>query len=80
MNELISSRPRLTLLGSCRHRYRQEIVPHEAVSGALSNRLVEDGVLPGLDATIEEYGKLSEQARSEGELATAAAARSSPKR
>jgi hypothetical protein len=42
------------------------------VSGALSNRLVEDGLLPGLDATIKEYGKLSEQARSEDELATAA--------
>jgi hypothetical protein len=50
------------------------------VSGALSNRLVEDGLLPGLDATIKEYGKLSEQARSEDELATAAAAQSSPKR
>ncbi|MBX5190137.1 DUF1073 domain-containing protein [Rhizobium sp. NZLR3b] len=52
----------------------QEIVPREAVSDALVNRLVEDGVLPGLDAAIEEYGKLSEQEPSEEELAAAAAA------
>lgn len=77
MYELISSRPRLTLLGSCRHRYRQEIVPHEAVSGALANRLVEDGVLPGLDA---DRGIWQAEAPSEDELATAAAAQSSPNR
>lgn len=52
----------------------QEIIPREAVSDALVNRLVEDGVLPGLDAAIEEYGKLSEQEPSEEELAAAAAA------
>jgi len=52
----------------------QEIIPREAVSDALVNRLVEDGVLPGLDAAIEEYGKLSEQDSSEEELAAAAAA------
>ncbi|WPE22487.1 anti-CBASS protein Acb1 family protein [Shinella zoogloeoides] len=52
----------------------QEIVPREAVSDALVNRLVEDGVLPGLDAAIEEYGKLSEQEPSEEELAAATAA------
>ncbi len=51
----------------------QEIVPREAVSDALVNRLVEDGVLPGLDAAIEEYGKLSEQEPSEEEQAAAAA-------
>ncbi len=51
----------------------QEIVPRDAVSDALVNRLVEDGVLPGLDAAIEEYGKLSEQEPSEEELAAAAA-------
>ncbi|WP_105436404.1 anti-CBASS protein Acb1 family protein [Neorhizobium tomejilense] len=52
----------------------QEIIPREAVSDALVNRLVEDGVLPGLDAAMEEYGKLSEQEPSEEELAAAAAA------
>ncbi|MBA9034943.1 anti-CBASS protein Acb1 family protein [Rhizobium leguminosarum] len=52
----------------------QEIIPREAVSDALVNRLVEDGVLPGLDAAIEEYGKLSEQEPSDEELAAAAAA------
>lgn len=49
----------------------QEIIPREAVSDALVNRLVEDGVLPGLDAAIEEYGKLSEQEPSDEELAAA---------
>ncbi|KKZ89054.1 anti-CBASS protein Acb1 family protein [Rhizobium phaseoli] len=52
----------------------QEIVPREAVSDALVNRLVEDGVLPGLDAAIEKYGSLEEQEPSEEELAAAAAA------
>ncbi len=54
----------------------QEIVPREAVSDALVNRLVEDGVLPGLDAAIEQYGTLAEQEPSEEELAAAAAAQS----
>ncbi|SDA48217.1 hypothetical protein SAMN03159448_00931 [Sinorhizobium sp. NFACC03] len=54
----------------------QEIIPREAVSDALVNALVEDGSLPGLDAAIEEYGKLSEQEPSEDELAAAAAAQS----
>nr|WP_280518901.1 anti-CBASS Acb1 family protein [Shinella curvata] len=57
----------------------QEIVPREAVSDALVNRLVEDGVLPGLDAAIEEYGKLSEQEPSDDELAAAAAAQAAAK-
>ncbi|WP_259664718.1 DUF1073 domain-containing protein [Rhizobium bangladeshense] len=52
----------------------QEIVPREAVSDALVNRLVEDGVLPGLDAAMEKYGTLAEQEPSEEELAAAAAA------
>ena len=51
----------------------QEIIPREAISDALVNRLVEDGVLPGLDAAIETYGNLSEQEPSEEELAAAAA-------
>ncbi len=54
----------------------QEIIPREAVSDALVNALVEDGSLPGLDAAIEEYGKLSEQEPSEDELAAAAVAQS----
>lgn len=51
----------------------QEIIPREAVSDALVNRLVEDGVLPGLDAAMETYGTLSEQEPSEEEIAAAAA-------
>ncbi|TBF08711.1 anti-CBASS protein Acb1 family protein [Rhizobium ruizarguesonis] len=52
----------------------QEIIPREAVSDALVNRLVEDGVLPGLDAAMVTYGTLAEQEPSEEELAAAAAA------
>lgn len=52
----------------------QEIVPREAVSDALVNRLVEDGVLPGLDAAIEQYGTIAEQEPSEEEIAAATAA------
>jgi len=52
----------------------QEIITREAISKALTNRLVEDGVLPGLDAAIEEYGTIEEQEPSEEELAAAAAA------
>jgi len=52
--------------------FGQEIIPREAVSDALVNRLVEDGVLPGLDAAMEEYGKLSEQEPSEDEFMAAA--------
>ncbi len=52
----------------------QEIIPREAVSDALVNRLVEDGVLPGLDAAIAQYGSLSEQEPTEEELAASAAA------
>ncbi len=50
----------------------QEIIPREAVSDALVNTFIEDGSLPGLDAAIEEYGKLSEQDPEEAELASAA--------
>lgn len=57
----------------------QEIIPREAVSDALVNRLVEDGVLPGLDAAIEEHGKLSEQEPSDEELAAAAGAQAAAK-
>ncbi|MDE3824650.1 DUF1073 domain-containing protein [Sinorhizobium meliloti] len=52
----------------------QEIIPREAVSDALVNTFIEDGSLPGLDAAIEEYGKLSEQEPDEEEIAAATAA------
>ncbi|RVK97527.1 DUF1073 domain-containing protein [Sinorhizobium meliloti] len=52
----------------------QEIIPRDAVSDALVNTFIEDGSLPGLDAAIEEYGKLSEQEPEEEEVAAAAAA------
>lgn len=38
-----------------------ELVPLDALSDSLVNELVEQGVLPGLDAKIAEYGTLSEQ-------------------
>ena len=52
----------------------QEIITRDAVSRALTNRLVEDGVLPGLDEAIDEFGELQEQEPSDDELAAAAAA------
>lgn len=51
----------------------QEIITREAVSDALINDFIEDGSLPGLEAAIEEYGKLSEQEPSEEEIVAAAA-------
>lgn len=51
----------------------QEIITRDAVSRALVNRLVEDGVLPGLEDAIDEFGEIGEQEPSEGELAAAAA-------
>ena len=38
-----------------------ELMPIEALSDALVNTLVEQGVMPGLEQAIKEYGKLSEQ-------------------
>ncbi|WP_246705402.1 phage portal protein [Rhizobium sp. WYCCWR 11152] len=58
----------------------QEIITREAISKALTNRLVEDGVLPGLDAAIEEYGTIEEQEPSEEEVTAAAAATEQPQR
>lgn len=37
------------------------LLPIDALSDALVNQLVEDGVLSGLESAMEEYGKLSEQ-------------------
>jgi len=39
----------------------EPLMPIEALSDALVNELIEDGSLSGLEAAIEEYGKLSEQ-------------------
>lgn len=39
----------------------EPLLPIEALSDALVNTFIEDGSLPGLEAAIEEYGKLSEQ-------------------
>lgn len=39
----------------------EPLMPIEALSDALVNELVEDGSLAGLEAAIEEYGKLGEQ-------------------
>ena len=38
-----------------------ELLPINALSDCLVNELIEQGVLPGLEAAIDEYGKLSEQ-------------------
>ncbi|RVK56920.1 DUF1073 domain-containing protein [Sinorhizobium meliloti] len=56
----------------------QEIIPRDAVSDALVNTFIEDGSLPGLDAAIEEYGKLAEQDPDDDEVAAAAAAQQTP--
>ncbi|PWJ80631.1 hypothetical protein C7441_112173 [Pseudaminobacter salicylatoxidans] len=47
------------------------LMPVEALSDALVNAFVEDGSLPGLEAAIEEYGKLSDQEEDEDEVAAA---------
>ena len=43
------------------------LMPIEALSDALVNALVEDGSLPGLEAAIDEFGRLSEQGDDPGE-------------
>lgn len=48
-----------------------QIIPVEALSDALVNTFVEDGSLPGLEAAIEEYGKLSDQEEDEVDLTAA---------
>lgn len=54
------------------------LMPIEALSDALVNELVEDGALAGLEAAIDEYGKLSEQEEDERDLAAAAGAAEKP--
>lgn len=44
-----------------------EIIPRDALSDALVNELVEQGVLPGLDQAIAKYGSLAEQESFEGD-------------
>lgn len=44
------------------------LMPIEALSDALVNELIEDGSLSGLEAAIDEYGKLSEQDPAEEEV------------
>lgn len=46
----------------------EPLMPLDALSDALVNELVEDGSLSGLEAAIEEYGKLSEQEEDEGDV------------
>jgi uncharacterized protein len=48
-----------------------ELMPIEALSDALVNTFVEDGSLPGLEAAIDEYGKLSDQEEDEEEVQAA---------
>lgn len=43
------------------------LLPIDALSDALINTFIEDGSLPGLEAAIDEHGKLSEQEPDENE-------------
>ena len=56
---------------------QQPLMPIDALSDALVNTFVEDGSLPGLEAAIEEYGKLAEQEPSVEEQAAALVLRQS---
>src|SRR5690606_22588162 len=47
------------------------LMPIDALSDALVNTLIEDNALPGLEAAIDEYGKLSEQEEDEEEVEAA---------
>jgi phage-related protein (TIGR01555 family) len=51
----------------------QEIVARDAISRGLVNRIVEDGILPGLAEAVDEFGEIGEQEPSEEEIAAAAA-------
>ena len=57
----------------------ESLMPVDALSDALVNTFIEDGSLPGLEAAIEEYGKLSEQEEDEGDLQAAMTAQAPPK-
>jgi hypothetical protein len=45
-----------------------ELMPIDALSDALVNTFIEDNSLPGLEAAIDEYGKLSEQEEDPAEV------------
>lgn len=47
------------------------LLPIEALSDALVNTFIEDNALPGLEAAIDEYGKLSEQEDNEDDARAA---------
>nr|WP_289852489.1 anti-CBASS Acb1 family protein [Mesorhizobium liriopis] len=47
---------------------QQPLMPVEALSDALVNAFVEDGSLPGLEAAIDQYGKLADQEEDEDEV------------
>lgn len=42
-----------------------ELIPIDALSVSLTNELIEQGVLPGLDVAIDEFGTLAEQGEGE---------------
>jgi len=52
-----------------------ELIPVDALSDALVNELVEQGVMPGLEAKVEEYGNLYEQREEDEGLAEQALVR-----
>jgi hypothetical protein len=54
------------------------LMPIDALSDALVNTFIEDGSLPGLEAAIEEYGKLSEQEEDETDVQAALIAQQPP--
>jgi phage-related protein (TIGR01555 family) len=56
----------------------EPLMPIEALSDALVNTFIEDNSLPGLEAAIEEYGKLSEQEEDEDDVQAALAAQQPP--
>jgi uncharacterized protein len=54
------------------------LMPIEALSDALVNTFIEDGSLPGLEAAIDEYGKLSEQEEDDADVEAALAPANAP--
>ena len=56
----------------------EPLMPIEALSDALVNTFIEDNSLPGLEAAIEEYGKLSEQEEDETDVQAALIAQQPP--
>ena len=48
------------------------LIPIEALSDAIVNAIIEDNSLPGLEAAIDQYGRLGEQEENEAELQAAA--------